>query len=765
MFARSCRLRADRHLVLGILLIAVAILSCGSESTAAEDGGWSAARDILKQKCLVCHNAVRHASGLRLDAASLVLAGGDSGPAVEPGQSDQSELIRRVTAEDESERMPPKGAPLTSEQIAVVRQWIDNGAIVPPDEQVVPSVEQHWAFQPLRAPPIPTVQDRSWPVNPIDSFVLHRLEQAGWSPNPTAEPAALLRRAHLDLTGLPPDLPELQAYLDDDRPDAFSQLVDRLLAQPAYGERYARHWLDVVRYADSNGYERDAAKPEVWRYRDYVIRALNADRPFDQLIREQIAGDEIPDATPETVLATGLHRLGPWDDEPADVAADRYDQLDDMVSTTSLAFLGLTIGCARCHDHKFEPLSQVDYYSLVAIFSPLDRPRDGRTELTRPAVPPAAAAAASNGAASNGAATAAGEIVPGYFLVEKPGSIDPVHVLLRGTPGRHGDLVQPAVPVVLGRMPAAPSPVPPQTSGRRLRLAHWIASPDNPLTARVIVNRVWQWHFGQGLVATPNDFGLMGDRPTHPELLDYLAHWFVHEGQWSLKRLHRLIMTSRTYQMSLAVRADLMRADPENRLLWRRSPSRLDAETIRDAMLTVSGRLDRTMYGPAMHPYVPAEALQNHADKETIWPAYDERLASRRTVYAFIKRSLLVPMLEVLDFCDTTRSAGRRLTTTVPTQALTMFNGQFVNRQAELFADRLQQLAPDDRSRQIELAWQLALSRLPSAEERAAAAAFVDREITANADESLGGPEQRKRHAMVQLCRTILNLNEFVYPE
>ncbi|MFO0915760.1 MAG: PSD1 and planctomycete cytochrome C domain-containing protein [Pirellulales bacterium] len=756
MHARSCRQRVDRCFVLGMSLIAVAILSCGSVSTAAEDGGWSAARDILKQKCLVCHNAVRHASGLRLDAASQVLAGGDSGPAVEPGLSDQSELIRRVTTEDESERMPPKGAPLTGEQIAVLRHWIDQGATVPPDEKVVPSVEQHWAFQPLRAPAIPAVRDRSWPTNAIDAFVLHRLEQEGWTPNPSAEPAALLRRAHLDLTGLPPSLAELQAYLDDDRPDAYLRLIDRLLAQPAYGERYARHWLDVVRYADSNGYERDAAKPEVWRYRDYVIRALNEDRPFDQFTREQLAGDEIPDATTETVLATGLHRLGPWDDEPADVAMDRYDQLDDMISTTSLAFLGLTIGCARCHDHKFEPLSQVDYYSLVAIFTPLDRPREGRTELTRPAVAPAALARAESPASGT---------VNGYFLIEKPGPVDPVYVLLRGTPGRHGDVVEPAVPAILGRWSPPPSPGPGQTSGRRLQLAHWIASPDNPLTARVIVNRVWQWHFGQGLVTTPNDFGLMGDRPTHPELLDYLAHWFVHEGQWSLKRLHRLIMTSRTYQMSHAVRSEQMRADPENRLLWRRSQSRLDAETIRDAMLAVSGRLDTTMYGPPIYPHVPAEALQNHADKETIWPAFDEQTASRRTVYAFIKRSLLLPMLEVLDFCDTTRSTGRRMTTTVPTQALTMFNGQFTNRQAELFADRLQRMAPDDPTRQIQLAWQLALSRLPSEVELAAATAFLREEIATAEDDASEEPADRQRRAMIQLCRTIVNLNEFVYPE
>jgi hypothetical protein len=543
--------------------------------------------------------------------------------------------------------------------------------------------------------------------HPIDAFVFGKHE-----PPPQAAPMALLRRIHLDLTGLPPTLAEQDAFTHQPHPSyqSYEAVIDDLLTRPEYGERWARHWLDVVRYADSNGYERDAEKPFVWRYRDYVIEALNQDKPFNRFVMEQLAGDELRDKTLETHIATGFLRLGHWDDEPADPAADRYDQLDDIVSTTGQAFLGLTIGCARCHDHKFEPLATRDYYSLVAVFNPLERPRKGRTELTVP--------------------------VDGkeVYTWREPSAKPPeTHVLVRGSPTRFGDLVEPAVPAILVKQqPQFQSGE--KTTQRRLGLAQWIASTNNPLTARVIVNRVWQQHFGQGLVTTANDFGLMGTAPSHPELLDWLAHWFMHDAKWSLKKLHRLILTSRTWQ-SVKSSDALMRY------------RRLEVEAIRDSMLTVSGQLNPKRFGPAMKPGIPAAALEANTDKEKVWQASDEREASRRSIYAFIKRGLVVPMLETLDLADTVSSCPKRQVTTVAPQALSLFNGDFVNQQAKHFAARLKREAGDDSEKQINLAWRLALCREPTANEMAKMQAFLQVE------------------SLEQACRVVLNLNEFVYPE
>ena len=368
-------------------LWSVAVLSVSAVTTMADDsvGAVDYVRDVkplLRNKCSSCHGALRQKSGLRLDAGSLIL----EGAVVEPGKPDESELIHRLTAEDKDIRMPLEGSPLSADQIAMLRAWIAQGAKFPPDEEIRVPPEQHWSFQPVNRPDVPAVADADWPRNPIDHFVLARLEAKGWSPNPSAPAMSLLRRAHLDLIGLPPTVDEQDRFAAE--PD-FDSLVADLLKRQGYGERYARHWLDVVRYADSNGYERDGAKPEVWRFRDYVIRAMNNDKPFNRFLIEQIAGDELDGASTETVIATGYNRLGPWDDEPADFALDRFDQLDDIVNTTSQAFLGLTMGCARCHDHKFDPLLHTDYYSMVAVFDPLKRMQRGRTELSRYAAPPA----------------------------------------------------------------------------------------------------------------------------------------------------------------------------------------------------------------------------------------------------------------------------------------------------------------------------------------------------------------------------------------
>lgn len=642
------------------------------------------------------------------------------------------------------------------------------------DARIKPEDRKHWAFQRIRTPALPRVRNMTWVRNPIDVFILAKLESRGWAPSPPAESRALLRRLHLDLVGLPPTPDEQQSFLNDEHPDALGRVIDRLLASPRYGERWGRHWFDVVRYAETAGYERDAAKPHVWRYRDYVIRAFNDDKPFDRFLLEQVAGDELPDASAETLIATGFHRLGPWDDEPADPEEDRFDQLDDMVNTTSMAFLGLTMGCARCHDHKLEPLTMHDYYRMVAIFNPLQRPRAGRTELDMPAGSRRELALLADNEKQLRPLTARADAIRktkdkdklaevereidklrralpplprGYFMHEPPGIIPTTHLMLRGKASRPGPEVRPGFPtVVVPRQPEFPRPN--GTSQRRLTLARWMASAENPLTARVIVNRVWHWHFGEGLVRTPSDFGTAGDRPSHPELLDYLASRFIADG-WSLKKLHRLILGSNTYRMSKKWRPEQGKLDPENRYLWRFPYRRLEVEAIRDSILAVSGQLNERMYGPWMYPEVPKEALAGSSDPGTIWRPFDEKEAARRTVYAHIKRSFVVPLLEVLDLCDTTRTSEKRLVTTVAPQALTLFNGSFANRQAAHFANRLLREAGDDREKQVRRAYEVALCRPPADAELRAMLRFL---ATGNG-------------ALVQMCRVILNLNEFVYAD
>ncbi len=669
-----------------ISLILLTALGCVRQSASAADYQ----RDIkplLRERCVSCHGTLKQKGDLRLDAGSLV------------PRDRREEILKRITAHDEDERMPPEGARLTSEQVTMVREWIAADAPFPADEVVPRAPSEHWSFQPVKRPPVP----RSKHVHPVDAFLFG--EKA--APE-LAKPSVLLRRAHLDLTGLPPTVEEQRRFAEN---NDLSVLVDDLLSRPEHGERWARHWLDVARYADSNGYERDAEKPFVWRYRDYVIEALNNDKPFDRFILEQIAGDELPDATLETHIATGFLRVGTWDDQPADPAAYRYDQLDDIVSTTSLTFLGLTIGCARCHDHKLEPLTSRDYYSLVAVFNPLQTPRTGIKELT---------------------VNIGGTEV--YAFTEPSSNAPDTHILVRGSATRPGERVQPAVPAILVKQQPAFTKSGDRTTGRRLALAKWIADESNPLTARVIVNRVWQHHFGVGLVDTANDFGIVGAAPAHPELLDWLAHWFMHEAGWSLKKLHRLLLTSRAWQ-------SVKSADSPVRY------RRLDVEAIRDSILAVSGRLNPKRFGPAIRPAIPLAAVEANSDKTSIWKPSEESEASRRSIYVFVKRGLIVPMFESLDVADTASSCPKRQVTTVAPQALTLFNGDFSNEQARHLAARLKREAGDDAEKQITLAWQLALSRGPTARELSQMKSFL------------------RSEPLEQLCRVILNLNEFVYPE
>ena len=826
-------------------------------------------RPLLLKRCLACHDAEHAKGGLRLDSREAALKGGKSKrPTLVPGAPAKSELVKRITTHDPDELMPPKGGALTSAQVALLMRWIAEGADWPAD------AGKHWAFVPPVRPAVPAVKNTAWPRNEIDRFILAKLEERGWKPSPQAEPRVLIRRLFFDLVGLPPTPEEVDAFTQHatrNTSDALARLVDTLLARPAYGERWGRHWLDLARYAETNGYERDAIKPSVWRYRDYVIAAFNADKPYDRFIREQIAGDELPDANAETLIATGFHRLGPWDDEPADQLQDRADQVDDMIRTTSQAFLGVTLGCARCHDHKFDPLTARDYYSLAAVFAPLKRTQSGRSDLDAPAgtraelaalaqrdqriaalanevtatrqafralflesgkstLPPdavaafqteakqqspaqkelvkkfspqldAGAAKALPAAAQEKIAAAEAAIAElrratpdlprGYFPSEPTPVAPKSFVLLRGSAHSPGPEVFPAVPVALTAKQPEFSAPDASTTRRRLTLANWIASPDNPLTARVIVNRVWQHHFGEGLVRTPSDFGLIGTAPTHPELLDWLADWFVKEGGWSVKKLHRLILASATWQQASSAyalrfthyadvkRKDVMRnqtapaaheLDPENLLLSRFPYRRLEVEAIRDAMLAVSGRLNPRVGGPSMYPEVPKEALAGSSDPDKIWKPFDEADASRRTVYAFLKRSFVVPMLEVLDVCDTTQSSDKRAVTSIAPQALTLFNGEFVNRQARHFADRLRREAGPLPADKIQLAWRLALSRPPKPEELAAMQRFLAEETASQLKEATAASrsisaDEAAHAALTQMCRVVLNLNEFVYPD
>jgi hypothetical protein len=720
--------------------------------------------------------------------------------------------------------------------------------------------EKHWAYQPIVRPAVPGARGPDRGRNPIDRFIGARMESEGIKPVPAADRPTLIRRAYLDLIGLPPAPEEVQAFLDDRSPDAFARVVDRLLASPRYGERWARHWLDVARFAETNGYERDGAKPNAWRYRDYVIDALNHDKPYDRFLTEQLAGDEIEGSGASAQIATTFLRLGTWDDEPAEPMVDRYDQLDDVLGTAATAFLGITLRCARCHDHKFEPFSQADYYRMLAAFEPLKRPQLDRADLDRPVgtdaelaayearavkadaefaetwgrieglvkieierlVAPAGGpmggkqpakrtslpqlAVAAFRAASSKRTLAERELVkefaaklaaevreiapaevrealrpleaklaaikaargelPRAYIWYEDGPKSPVtHVLKRGNPDQKGIAVLTGLPAVLAaREVGRPTPTP-KTTGRRLWLARWLTSPENPLVARVLANRLWQFHFGRGLVASSNDLGVMGDAPTHPELLDWLAAESMASG-WRLKPLHRMIILSQTYQRSSAFQPDAAKLDPDNLLLWRHPERRLEAEVIRDSILAVSGQLNSRMAGPGFYPTLPLEVLEGQSQPGQGWGTSDSREQARRSVYIFAKRSLGVPEIELLDAPDTASSCEQRIVSTTGPQALAFLNGAFIHEQSRQFAARLIAEAGERPLNQVDRAFALALGRPPRPDESRASLLFLEKQEQQIKTEMTGGKAQdsdRRRRALAAFCLVVLNANEFVY--
>ncbi len=717
-------------------------------------------KPILQQQCVKCHGGEKVRGGLRLTTREAVLKGGDTGPAAVPERPDDSLIVKAINGRDDLQ-MPPKSK-LPPEQVAILTKWVKAGlpwapgadlgngaaATEPKGGVVTEEAKNYWCYRPVKRPAVPKISSlKSQISNPIDAFLLAKIEAKGLKPAPPADRVALVRRAYYDLTGLPPAPEQVDAFVADRSPDAWERLIDKLLASPQYGEKWGRHWLDVVRYAETNGYERDGDKPFAWRYRDYVIKSFNDDKPFNQFVREQLAGDEIPGYHPDAVIATGFYRLGLWDDEPSDPQQARFDELDDFVTTTGQGFLGMSMNCARCHDHKRDPIPQADYYRLLAFFTDVpryDNNRDPRSAVAITDVSPPDQKA--------DPARRALALSVNHCSVNPPDAF----VMARGNAHNPGARVEPGFPTVLGSAaPSVPKPVKgAKSSGRRTVLADWVASKDNPLTARVFVNRLWQHHFGRGIVPTPNDFGKLGEPPTHPELLDWLADEFV-KGGWHVKRMHRLIMTSRAYQMSAKADAEALKVDPANTLFWRFNMRRLTAEEVRDSILAASGRLNLKAGGPSAYPKIPREVLQGQSVPGSGWSQSPPDEAARRSVYVHVKRSLLVPILAHHDQADTDSSCPVRYTTTVPTQALGMLNGEFTNEQAAAFAERLRREAPNDVAAQVRRAVRLTTGRTPADDEVRKDMAFIN--------------DMRTKHgltqaaALAQYCLLALNTNEFIY--
>jgi hypothetical protein len=772
----------------------------------------------------------------------------------------------------------PMGGKLTAEQVSVIKKWIDEGAHWPaggvePTEsasdksalkdleggELPPNAREWWAFKKPVRHEVPQVKGAR---HPVDSFLMRKLEERGLKAAPQADPHTLVRRAYLDLIGLPPTPAQVAEFVNDKSPDAWEKLIERLLASPHYGERWGRHWLDVARYADSSGFEHDYDRPNAWRYRDYVIRAFNQDKPFSVFLREQIAGDELDWVSNDSLIATGfLRSYAKVGYREKDNPEFRYEYLDDMIATVGRGVLGLTVQCARCHDHKFDPIPQKDYYRMQAalwgyvevdhpLTSPeeaaayerkmaeitkridavkqkirtleapyrkvlleakyakfpanvqeaIRTPEDQRTpgqvllanqvirtvnvgsaeidkklspaelaqkkqmlaeieaiEKEKPAPIPVAMGVTDGDYRFTpdgpGDEPAPGkgikkEAIEGSFLHQGPGKYQapPSYFLIRGDVNAPGSKMEPGFVSVAtyGSPVTALPPAHGRTSGRRRAMAEWLVSPENPLTARVMTNRIWHHHFGRGLVPTLDNFGKMGEQPTHPELLDWLALEFIDRG-WSIKQMHRLLMTSDAYKRSSSfVDQATMEKDPQNRMLWRYPSRRLEAESVRDSILAVSGALNKEFGGPAVFPKLQPEVLASM--KNGIWRDQEDGPKTwRRSVYIYRKRGLPFPLLESFDLPDQNISCGARASSTVPTQALMLMNDEFVVKQSEIFAERVKKEAGNDEAQQIELAYKLALGRSPDAEERRLATEAV------------------MKRGLPSLAHVLLNLNEFVY--
>ncbi len=808
------------------------------------------AYQILKVSCFECHGAAKR-SGLDMRTHASITAGGSKGRAIVPHKPQESLLYRFATQAHEIKMPPPPGERLNEADLDVLFRWIEAGGSLEGVEEaanaqksaeellkseerpIKPAEREYWAFKaPVRAP-VPQPRTPGWNTNAIDAFLASAMEARGLRPSGPADRRTLIRRAYLDVLGLPPTPAEVEAFVADGTPQAWTKVVDSLLASPHYGERQARHWMDLVRYADSEGYEFDVDRANMYRYRDYLIDAFNKDKPYDQFVKEQLAGDELDSVTPESMVATGFLRLGPSG------GGNNQDALDDLLSTTSLTFMGLTVGCARCHNHKFDPIPQKDYYRLQSIFVPasdvsyplapsheveanraesqridalqrplrqqktqiespfqqqiLDReiaklpeymqvawrtPPDKRTpgqkltvtqiertitiaDTTRKLVTEADLVALMPPDVKTRHDAVKARIaalekqrprpLPTALAIGERGRVPPPSFFLhRGSPDTPGSRMTPGVlSVATSAEWTFPEPPPDaKSSYRRRGLAGWLTWKGNPLTARVMVNRMWQHHFGEGIVRTPGNLGKMGERPSHPELLDWLALEFMDRG-WSMKPMHRLMLLSRAYQMGSVDIPGNVAIDPENRMFWRAPRVRLDAETIRDSILAVAGSLNPAIGGPSIFPHIDPDLFEESSRRT--WKGVPDADPStwRRSIYVFLKRSIRYPMFETFDQPNLVNSIDRRNRTLIAPQALILMNNGMVLTQAKQFAERLKQEAGADVDRQVERGFRVALGRPPDAFERRTSIEFVKKSPT----------------GLVDFCHALMNLNEFVFSQ
>ena len=636
----------------------------GTVPMANGPGRFQEVQALFATKCAGCHGTEKQRANLRLDTPAGFQAGGDSGPLLEPGKPDASRLLDSILGKNGQKRMPPKGEALTEGEVALVRAWITDGAKMPAAQSAQVEKPRHWAFQPIANPPVPAVAQPALVRNPIDAFVLARLDREGIKPSPEADPVTLMRRVSLDLTGLPPEPALVRAFLKEHGAAAYERWVDHLLSQSSYGERWARVWLDQARYADSNGYSIDSPR-SIWPWRDWVINALNADMPFDRFTIEQMAGDLLPGATTDQKVATGFHRNTQINEEGGvDKEQFRVESVFDRVATTGAVWTGLTIGCAQCHNHKFDPVSQREYYRLFAFFNNQDEPSF--------TLQPAVMAKDQPGAVDKDGKKAKPKVekpaVTTLVLAERSAPRE-TKIFLGGDFTRPGMAVDPGTPAVL-------PPLEQPAEGKkpnRLDLARWLVSRSNPLTARVQVNRHWGYFFGLPLVETENDFGIQGTPPSHPDLLDWLATRFMDDG-WSMKKLHRLIVTSATYRQDSTVTPSLLAADPENRLLARGPRVRLEAELIRDTALKVSGLLTDKLGGPSVYPPQPAGVTSEGTYGKLAWKTSEGEDRYRRGLYTFTKRTAPFAMFNTFDAPSGEACVAKRDVSNTPLQALTLLN-------------------------------------------------------------------------------------------
>jgi len=792
----------------------------GSAVHAADDGEAieffeKRIRPVLANNCYRCHGPEKQESDLRLDSYAAMLRGGATSPAVVPESPDESLLIHVIEYEDEELQMPPDKR-LDDEVVQDFRDWIADGAAHPeakPSEPGKPATDaaqpttEHWSFQPVTRPNLPKVERVNWPQSTIDYFILAQLEEKQLGVTQPADQRSLMVRATIDLTGLPPTREQIEEYLSDRAPGSYERLLDRLLASPAYGERWGRHWLDVARYADSNGLDENIAHGNAWRYRDYVIRALNHDKPFDRFVREQVAGDlltaEHADLALESQVATGFLTLGPKVLAEGDETKMQMDIIDEQIDTVGRGLLGLTLGCARCHDHKFDPISTRDYYSLAGIFKSTKTMASFKriAQWNEVEVWSKAEQEAYNSAhervvaaeksltefiakANEGVKTrvklegepkqeefakhydeqttrqveqltttvgelkaARGEIPMAMGVTD--GEVSDVKVHIRGSHLSLGAVAERTTPAVFT---SVETPAFSENQSGRLQLANWLTDPSHPLTSRVIVNRIWRWHFGRGLVDSTDNFGLLGDYPSHPDLLDHLASGLM-QRDWSIKELHKWIMLSSTYQMGSNHNLHAAQQDPENIFLWRYPIRRVEAEVIRDRLLFVSGLLDRSMGGSMLH-VKNREFFFDHTSKDLT--NYD---SPRRSIYLPVVRNNLYDFFQLFDYTDASVASGDRSSSTVAPQALYMMNSPLVEEAACKLAERLPDASVKVR---LEALYWYALSRPPVSEELQRAKKYIKQlktQLTLDGVEA----EELEYKTWQALCQSVLATSEFMY--